>query len=791
MQNDRLIQITTGESRKSTNWKPETLLWSELITRLSLPRRSPETLAEYLSMPKARKDELKDVGGFVGGTIKGSRRKAEAVTGRDIVTLDLDNLQPGTTNSTLQKLHSFNCGFYAHGTRKHEEAQPRLRVGLLLSRTALADEYEPAARKLGEIIGMSLCDPSTFEASRLMYWPSCCADSQYVFDYSDAPPVDLDALLGMYADWRDVTQWPEVPGAAQNHARLIKRQADPTSKRGVVGAFCRVYNICSAMEAFIPGEYEPADNSDDRYTYVGGSTTGGAVIYDNGNFLYSHHATDPCGGKLVNAFDLVRLHKFGMLDDEAKPDTPPKSLPSTVAMKKLAKEDKDVSALLAAERGKEILEDFADDYPEESTEQPQKREEMLSFLGGLDDQILTTAILRKLLYVLGITTKDNEISHAPLLTGVPKEWSAEKAPLNLPTYIIDYLKAANVKGATKGAVCDGLDLISDEGRFNPVAAYFAALSWDGVDKLSDVYAMLGASDWLSCVLIEKWLIQCVAMAHNKSFGAFGAAGVLTLQGAQNIGKTSFFREIVPLELRGYFKSGASIDLKRTDTVIQATSFWITELGELERTTWRDQGGLKAFLTQDVDQYRTPYDRKAVTYPRRTSFCATVNDSEFLVDDTGNRRFWSVPVETIDLSTLFLLSEEWRGQLWAQAKTLYETDNSSFRLTREEHDALEQRNAGHMKQMEFEGEIQLLLDYGLPEDKWSYVRPAELAIGVQKGASSVAIGRVLRQWSKQDKRIGFKRDKAGMGYKIPLKPECALSILGRHNKSDERAGTNVL
>ncbi len=123
-------------------------------------------------------------------------------------------------------------------------------------------------------------------------------------------------------DWNDCTAWPQVPGAL-SLPKLAVKQGDPEGKTGVVGAFCRTYDIYRAMDELIPGIYEPVDNMPGRYTYLGGSTTGGAVIYDNGKFLYSHHATDPCSGRLVNAFDMVRLHRFGDKDDEAQPGTPP------------------------------------------------------------------------------------------------------------------------------------------------------------------------------------------------------------------------------------------------------------------------------------------------------------------------------------------------------------------------------------------------------------------------------------------------------------------------------------
>lgn len=357
MQYDRKITISAGNNRRAMNWTPQTMLISELWARLRTPARGTEPLAEYLNMKKAQQDDLKDVGGFMAGTLSGPRRKANAVTGRDILTLDLDNIPAGGTEDVLRRVDGLGCGYCIYSTRKHSPAAPRLRVLLPLDRTVSADEYEPLARKAAEFIGMELMDPTTFEVSRLMYWPSCCADSQYIYLWQDRPLISANGLLAKYEDWRDCALWPQVPGAV-SLPKLAVKQGDPEGKKGVVGAFCRTYDVFRAMDELIPGMYEPVDNMPGRYTYLGGSTTGGAVIYDDGKFLYSHHATDPCSGRLVNAFDLVRLHRFGDMDDEAQPGTPTNRLPSYRAMCELAVQDVGVAALMSQERYQEAVQDF-------------------------------------------------------------------------------------------------------------------------------------------------------------------------------------------------------------------------------------------------------------------------------------------------------------------------------------------------------------------------------------------------------------------------------------------------
>ena len=277
MKNDRIITITTGGSRKETCWKPQTLLLSEFWEKLRLPARGKETVAQYLSLPKAKQDELKDVGGYVAGTFSGPRRKADAVTGRELITLDLDNIPAGAAQEVARRVEALGCGYCLTSTRKHRPDAPRLRLLLPLDRTCSADEYEPCARYVGKVLGLELCDPSTFEASRLMYWPSCCADGQYIYYAADKPFLSVDGLLQLYPDWRDATSWPRAPGEPSPE-KLAKKQGDPLAKAGVVGAFCRAYDIEGAMDAFLPGVYAPVENQKGRYTFTGGSTAGGAAF---------------------------------------------------------------------------------------------------------------------------------------------------------------------------------------------------------------------------------------------------------------------------------------------------------------------------------------------------------------------------------------------------------------------------------------------------------------------------------------------------------------------------------
>lgn len=668
--NDRQLTISSAGSRKATYWPAQNIYWSELVDRLRVVVRGTETLAEYLKLPKSKQDELKDVGGFVAGTLAGNRRKASAVTGRDVITLDLDNIPAGGTADTLRRIDALGCAYAVYSTRKHEEARPRLRVLVPLNRTATADEYEPLARKLASIIGIELCDPSTFEAHRLMYWPSCCADSQYVFHYGDKPFLDADGLLAMYTDWRNVAEWPQVPGTSQSHVRLATKQGDPTAKQGIVGAFCRQYDIYKAMETFLPGVYIPTDDGSGRFTYAGGSTTGGAIVYDNGQFLYSHHATDPCSGRLVNAFDLVRLHKFGELDDEAKPDTPTNRLPSFTAMCEFALQDAGVAALMNQERYERAVADFTAAAAEGDATTADVNDK--SWISKL--QISSTT-------GMPVKTTDNVLiilEHDPLLKGkiafdefanrgvvlgpVPWDLREDRRPwTDLDDAGLRHYLERTYGITGERRILDAVALCAHRHSFDDVKAYLAGLSWDGVRRLDTLFIdYLGAADTAyTRAVTRKSIVAAVARAMVPGC-KYDTMPILT--GPQGLGKSTLLRL---LGRRWFSDSLQTFEGKEASEMLQG--IWINEIGELAGMSKVEVNAVKQFLSRTEDIYRAPFARRTQTFPRRCVFFGTTNNDEFLRDATGNRRFWPVDVGVQQpTKSVFGQLEAEVDQIWAEA-----------------------------------------------------------------------------------------------------------------------------
>ena len=724
MINDRQIIISAGSSRRDMHWQVQTLQLSELYTKLATPARGTESLEQYLTLPKGQQDDLKDVGGFVGGALKGPRRKAGAVAGRDILTLDLDNIPAGGTADVLRRVDALGCGYCVYSTRKHMPAAPRLRIILPLDRMATADEYEPCARRMAEMIGMELTDPTTFEASRLMYWPSCCADSEYIYIWQDKPLLSADGLLATYADWHDYTSWPQVPGVPSPQ-RLATKQGDPLTKTGVVGAFCRCRSIEDAMEIYIPGVYAPVDSMPGRYTYTGGSTTGGAVLYDDGKFLYSHHATDPCGGKLVNSYDMVRLHRFEDLDDAATPGTPVNRLPSYTAMCELATADPQVSGLLLKERWESATEGFAavssaEASPGEEEDGDWRQLLKVSAKTGMPQGTIDNVwiILEHDPMIRGKFALNKFAGRGEVLAALP--WCDETGRrlwddndnAGLYWYMEKYYGINSC-----GKIDNALSLHSRKHSFNDVVDYLEGLSWDGIPRLDTMLVdYLGAADTeYTRAVTRKAFTAAVARAMMPGV-KFDQMTILS--GPQGIGKSTLLRKMS----RGWFNDSLrTFEGKEASELLQGV--WLVEIAELQAFRSSDTNRIKQFVSQQADRFRAAYGRHVKEMPRCCVFFGTTNSKEYLRDRTGNRRFWPVDSGTqAPVKDVFTQLDGEIDQLWAEAVVRWRLGEPLYLAGALAQEAAEEQE-GHRETSPREGQIIEFVAQRVPKDwsKWSQDR----------------------------------------------------------------------
>ena len=663
LDNDFSIDLATAHSRIAKKWRNRHWLWSELLQRCSETKRTGETAAEYARMSKEEQSNVKDVGGFVGGYLSGGIRKNANVMYRTVATLDIDY---GTVNVWDDFTMAFGFAAMIYSTHKHSSKTPRYRLVFPLSRQVSPAEYEPLCRKIAAEIGIDLFDDTTYELPRLFYWPSTSKDADFVFDYQDGPACDVDAILSQYVDYKDVSAWPLSSREGDVIAHEIKKQGDPTEKPGVIGAFCRAYSIEDAIDTFLSDKYEKTGH-DGRYTYKLGSVAGGLVCYE-GKFAYSHHETDTASKQLCNAFDLCRVHLFGAQDEGSRAlDVTRK--PSYAAMQEFAAKDKAVKLLMARERAQAAADDFdglddaelPEDYNDEWKAELEytKSGKLLCNIANIilileNDPALAGHIVHDL-----FTGMDSAKDGLPWNKNA-NQWT-DTDDANLRVWLE---KHYDITGKEK--IADALTAVLTRHSYHPIRDYLSGLTWDGVPRLDRIIIdYMGAEDSeLNRAMSRKHFVAAVARVFNPGCKYDYC---LIMSGAEGIGKSTLLRV-----MGGKWFNDSITTLEGKEGMEQLRRAWVVELGELSSIKRSDVEQVKAHLSKQVDIYRAAYARRVLEHPRQCVFCGTTNEALFLKGDTGNRRFWVIPV-VAELRKYRDWSEAIRrdrDQLWAEAVHYY-------------------------------------------------------------------------------------------------------------------------
>ncbi len=307
---DRPLAMCVAGSRQAAAWRPTPMTIDAIWKRIETPLRTDETYEQYQLMTRDEREAVKDKGAFVAGTLKGTRRKRDEVLSRSMATMDYDKLVLSFF-ADYEVSHRFYTIVYT--THSHRRDAPRARLLIPLTRDVTPEEYNAIVRFLAQEIGMEMIDKCSFKINQPMFWPTCSSDGDYYAKVYDGDWLDPDEYLAAHHDWKDYSKLPTAPDEKAEMKRERKMLEDPTVKQGIVGAVCRTYTPQDGIAKFLSHLYAPSA-VEDRYDYIPGEGSSGVVIYE-GKFIYSHHATDPAGGKLLNIFDLVRIHLFGN-DDE-------------------------------------------------------------------------------------------------------------------------------------------------------------------------------------------------------------------------------------------------------------------------------------------------------------------------------------------------------------------------------------------------------------------------------------------------------------------------------------------
>ena len=723
---DKKLLIAIGRSRKAAQWQNREMLWSEFLDKLANTTRTRETVNDYAAMTKAERDNVKDVGGFVGGYLKNGKRSSASVVNRCLICLDADSADAGLLDDLDIK---FINAYALYSTHSHTPEKMRLRLIIPLSRTVTPDEYAAIARRVADDLTLARFDPTTFEPARLMYWPSTPEDGEYLFRYTDQPFLDPDEVLATYADWQDASLWPTTQPVEAKMRRSVSKQEDPLTKRGIIGAFCRAHSITDILENVLSDRYT-STTQDDRYTFVGGSTTGGLVVYDD-KYAFSHHATDPAGGKLCNAFDLVRWHLFtpggtapdGSLvgDENASIRRMQEYAAQDVATRRtLSEERREQAALefgdLAALEAQPAQAQFTDENWQEKLE-VDKLGRVKDTLGNLALILRNDPRLKDIAYNIhrsGIDIRRDAEGRTTLpWTPIKPGWN--ESDLGSLLIYLDHVYTLYTPAKLKSILL----AIATERSYHPIRDYIESLpAWDGVPRVDTLFVdYLGAADTAyTRAVARKMLVAAIARVYQPGI-KFDS--VVVLNGPQGMGKSSFFAKLGGK----WFSDSLTIgDMKDKAAPEKLQGQWILELGELAGLKKVDVETVKAFITRQDDKFRHSYGYSVEDHPRQCIIVGSTNNEDgFLRDITGNRRFWPVTCATGGAHRPWQVADVVE-QLWAEAYMLYQHGEPLY-LTPEVERLAEAEQSGALESDAREGVVEEYLERLLPED-WDRMDLAE-------------------------------------------------------------------
>lgn len=703
MEHDGIFQIAVGASYKSKKWKNKKVKWSDFVNTLKTPTVTQETFNEFIKASKEDQLKIKDVGGYVGAYLRGGKRHPQNVLHKQLITLDIDEAYPELWEDFCML---FDVAALVHSTHKHCPAKPRLRILIPINREVAVDEYVAIARKVAEFIGIDIVDNSTFDVNRLMFYPSVPKDMEYYFQYQDGEWLDADEILDYYIDWKDTAEWSTSKKIQLHVNANIGNQENPENKRGVVGAFCRTYTIEETIETHLSDVYESTALTG-RYTYKDGTTIGGLVTYEN-KFSFSHHGTDPAGGRLCNAFDLVRIHKFSHLD------TTQNEMASFKAMENYARNDEQVKRTIARELLDQVKYDFADDEEEPDEDDSEKAIEWMKNLeSNSRSEYLSTANNIDLILNNDKYLKDNfRLNTFDSKRYVMRTTAWRKILSPEPMKNVDYSGVRNYiesvyKIVSSFKIDDSLALIADKNSYHPIREYIQSLEWDGIERVDTLLAdYFGAPNTeYTTQAIRKTLVGAIARVFEPGI-KFDL--VLTLVGEKGVFKSTFIRK-----LGMDWHSDSFMTVKGKEAFEQLQGAWIIEIAELAGFKKAEVEAVKHYITKQIDQYRPAYGRTIETFKRQCIFIATTNDDFFLAE--SDRRYLPIKVNiNAAIRSFDQMDEDEVNQIWAEAYQMY-LNGEKLYLEKNMQIVANAHQQDHTHRDEREGVIQEYLDTPIPED----------------------------------------------------------------------------
>jgi putative DNA primase/helicase len=745
-----IVHYSEGRGRNLGKAKNKTLGWGAFRKLFEKPTRTKESYRAYLKMDHEEQVRLKSIDGWIYRThVEKGVRNAHSGKPSDIWSLDYDYATPELLDRIEMGLVAAGLEYFVHSSRRHTDEKPRIRFWGLFSRPVTNEEYAAISRILAQKIDpdMKMVDKVSFRPAQMMFKPTASKDGDWLFYHNQGEPADPDATFEHYnetvGDWKDIDNLPKAEGEElREHA---EKAEDPTTKKGPVGDFCRARDVIDVIDYYdLP--YEPSDDhsAKPRYTYTGGTTSNGAVVEDGGLFLYSHHGTDPCADMLVNAFDLVRIHKFGALDEKTDRDTKMADLPSWKAMIEFIQDDPAYKRQQAQSKYDQtaMFDDVMDDYFEEDDE-PEDDEDLVGDPSAArstfddDDDLVGDPRAKSDSGPASAADRPKDFGKRKR---PPKAWFPDELELDKAGNIVQNLPNAQtiihndprlhgaiafddftsrivlrrdilsrmestppcycrnkVRGDLwqdvndmtvrsilaapngKGKRGYGIDKLAERdlasailsvalrNRFHPIKEYLWKCELKGWDYQKRVESMF--IDYLGCpdtpyhrqtalMVLVAAVARVVEPGHKFDFS-------VVMEGEGGIRKSTFVKVLFGRENFGEL----TCDLKDTQKIAESIGGkWAMELAEMTSFHKSDYNDAKQFLSAEVDQVRMAYDRRPTVFPRQATFWGTTNNTKYLKDPTGNRRWWPIRIQVPMIDTDRL--EDERDQIWAEAMAIY-------------------------------------------------------------------------------------------------------------------------
>lgn len=752
-------KITTFKNRFTTEGNLTERTIEEIYTAFKgKVKRTKEKYNEYVNADKATKLQIKDVGGYVGGETQGGKRTNGIRITRQLLTLDIDTKLPNIMEYLKRNVYFF-C--IVHSTHSHAPDENRLRIIAPLSREVNEDEYQALGRRIAYSIENAkhetlrgLFDETTFQANRLMFFPSVCADGEYIcellnldmsLDMDEQSIIDVDKVLDSYLDKNDIYEWfkPEKQDELQIGKNSITNK-NPLKAKGMVGAFNRTYTVSQAIEKFLGNVYKRERNG--RYTFIGGESFGGGTILANDTLFYSHHGTDPANLYYRSAFDLVRIHKFGSYDVGFTPekelekdvleksDSFTKMIEFCRAIPEVVEHSESNVALTQRleQQEKYVDEHWSDPNNEQGqTTQPQENKDSKSWLVQLDGLKSSTAKLDI------IFSNDDTIGNLFYFDTFRANICFNRKPFWHKDFVegqalqdkdmahirVHLDKVYGVKG--EKTIDDAIIVEADKIQKNKVLEFFETLKWDGTPRLETFFQdfFKVQPNPFTKAALKHWLVGAVSRIYRA-----GAPMdlLLIIKGKQGIGKSLFFKKLATIDFNksaDHLYSDTKIDFdKAKDSYEQLEGIWIYEWKELAGMNMSEQESIKAFVDKTEDKFRRSYGRRNVEIKRRVAFGGSTNDTTPLRDRTGNRRFL-VMESGLNQNECYIKDETkftqaYRDQLIAEAIHLYKNKFDIFAWSEEEMKWWDRSNESNLAENDLLGNISSYLTMKRPRTWYS-------------------------------------------------------------------------